>query len=257
MKDHLGILILSCDKNSDLWEPYFSLFWKNYNASYPVYLGSNSIDYHGDNVRVIYSGEDIDWSTSCKTILRQIPNKYILLLLEDLFITSKINSSEISEHIKFLKHNEAKHLHLGPTPKPDYFLNKSIGVYERGAPYRVNVVGYWDKQYLLGLLMNGESPWDFEIKGSYRTVNEDGFFCLEKPLFSVTHVMEKGYWLPEAVNYCKHNDVSLEIDKRQILSNLKNLKSNFQEFYFNIMIKIPWKLRLKIMNILRKLLVTY
>ena len=38
MKDHLGILILSCDKNSDLWKPYFSLFWKFYNASYPVTL---------------------------------------------------------------------------------------------------------------------------------------------------------------------------------------------------------------------------
>ncbi len=257
MKEHLGILILSCDKNSDLWEPYFSLFWKYYNGSHQVYLGSNSASFNSDKVKVIYSGEDLDWSSSCKKILRQIPNKYILLLLEDLFITTKIDPTEITKHLKFIKKYKAKHVHLGPTPKPDKFIDREMGIYEKGAPYRVNVAGYWDKEYLLSLLMDGESPWDFEIRGSYRTVNEDGFFCLEKPLFSIVHVLEKGRWLPEAVRYCKRHEVSLEIDKREILSNLTNLKSNLQEFYFNLVIKIPWKLRVRIMNILRKLLISY
>tara|TARA_B100000945_G_scaffold316225_1_gene316750 strand:- start:5042 stop:5815 length:774 start_codon:yes stop_codon:yes gene_type:complete len=257
MKDHLGILILSCDKNSDLWEPYFSLFWKNYNGLHQVYLGCNKVKYQGSKVKVIYSGEDLDWSTSCRTILKQIPNKYILLLLEDLFITTKIDLVEINKHIKFIENNKAKHVHIVPNPNPDNFLNQEIGMYEKGAPYRVNVVGYWDKEYLLSLLMDGESPWDFEIKGSYRTINEEGFYCLKKPLFSVIHVLEKGSWLPEAVQYCKEQEVYLEIEKREMLSRLTNLKSILQVFYFNLMIKVPWKIRVRIMDILRKLLISY
>jgi len=258
MENDLGIIILSCDKISDLWRPYFSLFWKNYNGSHQVYLGSNSVNYQGDKVKVIYSGEDIDWSTSCRAILRQIPNKYILLLLEDIFITSKIDTAKITQHVKYIKKNKAKHIHLGPTPKPDkWIISQEIGVYEKGAPYRVNVVGYWDKEYLLRLLLDGESPWDFEIKGSYRTVYDDGFYCLQKPLFSTVHVLEKGRWLPEAVNYCKEHNISIEIEKRPILSSLTNLKSNLQEYYFNLMVKIPWRFRVRIMDILRKLLISY
>jgi len=258
MNNDLGILILSCDKFCDLWKPYFSLFWKYYDGPSQVYLGSNSVIFQGDNINTIYSGEDIDWSTSCRNILKQIPNKYILLLLEDIFITSKIDTDRITQHLQYMKENKVKHIHLVPTPKPDkWIMNREIGVYEKGAPYRVNVVGYWDKEYLLRLLLDGESPWDFEIKGSYRTVYDDGFYCLQKPLFSTLHVLEKGRWLPEAVNYSKEHNISLEIEKRPILSSLTNLKSNLQEYYFNIIVKIPWRFRVRIMNILRKLLISY
>ena len=258
MSNDLGILVLSCDKFCDLWRPYFSLFQEYYDGSSQVYLGSNTITFEGDKITTIYSGEDTDWSTSCRNILRQIPNKYILLLLEDIFITSKIDSDKINQHLQYMKDNKAKHIHLAPTPKPDkWVLDQEFGVYEKGAPYRVNVVGYWDKEYLLSLLLDGESPWDFEIKGSYRTAYDDGFYCLQKPLFSSVHILEKGRWLPEAVNYNKKHNTSLEIEKRPILSSHTNFKSNLQEYYFNLMVKIPWKFRVKLMNVLRKLLISY
>jgi hypothetical protein len=258
MSNDLGILVLSCDKFYDLWRPYFSLFQEYYDGSSQVYLGSNTVTFEGDKITTIYSGEDTDWSTSCRNILRQIPNKYILLLLEDIFITSKIDSDKINQHLQYMKDNKAKHIHLAPTPKPDkWVLDQEFGVYEKGAPYRVNVVGYWDKEYLLSLLLDGESPWDFEIKGSYRTAYDDGFYCLQKPLFSSVHILEKGRWLPEAVNYNKKHNTSLEIEKRPILSSHTNFKSNLQEYYFNLMVKIPWKFRVKLMNVLRKLLISY
>ena len=258
MSNDLGILVLSCDKFYDLWKPYFSLFQEYYDGSSQVYLGSNTVTFEGDKITTIYSGEDTDWSTSCRNILRQIPNKYILLLLEDIFITSKIDSDKINQHLQYMKDNKAKHIHLAPTPKPDkWVLDQEFGVYEKGAPYRVNVVGYWDKEYLLSLLLDGESPWDFEIKGSYRTAYDDGFYCLQKPLFSSVHILEKGRWLPEAVNYNKKHNTSLEIEKRPILSSHTNFKSNLQEYYFNLMVKIPWKFRVKLMNVLRKLLISY
>jgi len=37
-----SILIPSCDKYSDLWRPFFTLFWRHWpDCPFPVYLGSN------------------------------------------------------------------------------------------------------------------------------------------------------------------------------------------------------------------------
>jgi len=260
MKHDLGILVLSCNKFADLWKPYFTLFWQNYddNSPHPVYLGSNTVDYEDTKIKIIYSGEDIDWSTSCKSIVQQISHKYVLVLLEDIFITSKIDSIKITQYVQFMQEHKAKHIHTRPFPKPDkWLLNQEIGVYEKRTPYRVNVAGFWDREYLLNLLIDGESPWNFEIQGSYRTAYDEGFYCLKKPLFSHVHVVEKGCWFPEAVAYCNEHDIPLEIDKRQVLSNLTRLKSKLQIYYFNLMIKVPWKFRVKCMDILRKLLISY
>ncbi|HIE02761.1 MAG TPA: hypothetical protein EYP59_21180 [Thiotrichaceae bacterium] len=260
MQHDLGILVLSCDKFADLWKPFFTLFWQNYenNSPYPVYLGSNTVGYEETKIKTIYSGEDRDWSTSCRTILQQIPHKYILLLLEDFFITSKIDSVKITQSVQFMQENNAKHIHFRPTPKPDKWLpNQEIGFYEKRAPYRVNVAGFWDREYLLNLLIDGESPWNFEIQGSYRTAYDEGFYCLNVPLFSHVHVVEKGCWFPEAIAYCNEHNIVLELDKRPVLSNLTRLKSKLQMYYFNLMIKVPWKFRVKCMDILRKLLISY
>ncbi|WP_457617850.1 hypothetical protein [Lutibacter sp.] len=255
----LGILILSCDKYADLWKPFFSLFKQNYDGSYPVYLGINTNNYEIDGIKSIYSGKDIDWSTSCRKIVQQIPHKYVLVLLEDIFITSKIDPKVITETIQFMQRNEAKHIHIFSNVKPDKWLenNPKFGIYEKQAPYRANVIGFWDREYLLNLLINGESPWNFEIQGSYRTAYDDGFYCLKKPLFSYVHVMEKGCYFPKAVKYCQKHNIPLEIDKRPILKNKFNIKSKLQMYYFNLMIKVPWKFRVKFMNILRKLLISY
>jgi len=259
MKPDLGILVLSCDKFADLWKPFFTLFEENRNnCPYPVYLGSNTVRYEDSQVKTLYSGEDRDWSTSCRSILQQIPHKYVLVLLEDCFIISKLDVEKITQSVQFMQDNNAKHIHFRPVPKPDKWLpNQEMGVYEKRAPYRVNAVGFWDRAYLLNLLIDGESPWNLEIQGSYRTAYDDGFYCPKQPLFSHVHVVEKGCWFPEAIAYCQEHDIPLEIDKRPILKNQFQLKSKLQMYYFNLMIKVPWKFRVKCMDILRKLLISY
>jgi hypothetical protein len=257
MKKNLGILVLSCDKYADLWQPFFDLFAKNYNGSYQVYLGINTNDCKINGIKTIHSGKDIDWSTSCKKIVQQIQHEYILVLLEDFFITSKIDVETITQTVQFMQEHDAKHIHTCSIIKPDKNLNEQYGILEKQAPYRVAVAGFWNKEYLLNLLINGESPWNFEIQGSYRTAYDDGFYCLKKPLFSYVHVMEKGCYFPKAVKYCQKHNIPLELDKRPILKNQFNLKSKLQMYYFNLMIKVPWKFRVKLMNILRKLLISY
>lgn len=253
------ILVLSCDKYADLWEPFFGQFWKYWpDCPYPVVLGSNTKGYKHPKVKTILSGPDRDWSSSLRTILEKISTPYIFLLLDDIFPVEKIRSKDFSEALEFLMENKGKHMHMFPSPKPDRLAtDPRFGVYEPGAPYRSTAMGFWEVSYLHDFLITGENPWNFEIMGSYRTRYTDGFYCAMKLLFKRLHVVEKGSIFAEAYEYCNAHSIPLDTKKREVLSDTKKLRSQIQILIFNSVIKIPWKIRVGIMDAFRKLFISY
>ncbi|MCX8008474.1 MAG: hypothetical protein N3A54_02085 [Patescibacteria group bacterium] len=83
MKD-CAILVLSCDKYSDLWDPFFDLFkryWKD--CPFPVYLGSNTKKYSDGSIKTILSGSPKDWSTDLLNIVDKIREEFLFIWLED------------------------------------------------------------------------------------------------------------------------------------------------------------------------------
>lgn len=258
-KQKFAVLVVSCDKYSDLWDPFFSLFEKNWSGCpYDIYLGSNTIDFKKDRIKMLFSGKDIDWANSTMKIVSQLSSKYLLILLEDMFIGSPINTAYVEQILSFMQEVKAKHIHIRPLPPADHVIeNIPVGIYNKGMPYRVNVMGFWEREYFLDLLIPGETPWQFEIMGSYRAVSCEGFYCLNKELFKHVNMVEKGCWIPKSVKWCRENGVNIDISRRKLLTGLKLLKNNLQVVYFNTILKINWKIRVNIMNILRKILISY
>lgn len=255
-----AILVISCDKYSDLWKPFFYLFWKNWpDCPYKVYLGSNTIKYSKDKrVKTILSGPDVDWSTSFKSILGKIAEKNLLVWPEDAFIISRVNMQRVQKAFDFFMRNKAKNIHCRPPPVADNVKTKDfISSFEKGAPYRVNLEGFWDKSYLEKILIPGETSWNFEIMGSYRTSYEDGFYCIHKPLFDFLHLVEKGKFIRDNVIYCQKQGAYFDLKKRQMLSLSHDFISYLIRTYVDFMFRLDWRIRLKIMNLLRKLLVSY
>jgi hypothetical protein len=255
----LSVLVLSCDKYSDLWSPFFYCihkFWKD--CPYPMYLGSNTVHFNDGIIKTLLSGPDRDWSSSLLAILKQISTPYVFLWIDDLFPADFIDSEDFIKTINFMKKHKAKHVHVGSQPKPDKVIENGVfGVYESGAPYRAIVFGFWDVEYLKSLLLSGENPWNFEIMGSYRSAYADGFYCSIKNFIPRIHVVEKGKYFRDAYEYCKQHAIPLTTAKRNVLENSSYIKSEVQKMYFNTMIKLPWKVRLRIMNVLRKLFISY
>ena len=256
-----AVLILSCDKYSDLWEPFFELFFKHWpDCPYKIYLSSNKVPFKTKYpVENIMTHDDPDWSTSYRKILDRISEEYVLVLLEDIFITSGIETRQIENIFKFMKTTKAKHIHLRPLPQPDRLVdnNLKLGLYEKGCPYRVNAAGFWNKSDLYSLLIPGESPWNFEIMGSYRSSYSDGFYCLTKQLFTWVHVVDKGSWLQDAVAYCQKNNIIIDLSKRPILKISRKISTMMKIYYFDLIILVSWKTRLKILNFMRKVFVSY
>lgn len=254
------ILILSCDRYRDLWDPFFANFHAKWpNCPYPLFLGSNTVRYSGNNrVATILSGEDNDWSSSLIKILKQLPYKHIFLWLDDIFPTNNIQIEEFQKGIQFLTVNNASHIHMRPTPKPDIFIVSSgFGEYQAGAPYRVNALGFWNRRALLDLLIEGENPWNFEIMGSYRSKYLPGFYCFLNPMFNYINAVEKGMITKEASNYFKKNHIVLKQRSRNLHNTVLDSLSKCKAIIFNIVASIPWKFRVDLMNLFRKLLISY
>jgi hypothetical protein len=254
-----GVLLLSCDKYADLWPITLSQFHKNFcKVNYPVYFGSNEIPVDNPGVISVLSGADRDWSSSYARILEQIPCRKLFVLLDDLLIASPIDSAVVEQCVRFILTHDATHIKWLPKPQPDRVTdNELIWEYDRGAPYRASVCGFWDREQLLQLLIPGESPWNFEIMGSYRTSYSDGYYAVAKPLFECVHVIEKGCWISESVTWAEKNNVCFDLAQRPILTGRRGLVSRLQTLWFNIMLRVPWRIRVNLMSKLRKALVSY
>lgn len=257
MENNCAVLILSCDKYSDLWEPFFQQFWKHWpNCPYKVYLGSNEVvppKFVG--VTSIRSGKDTDWATSYKKILQQISEPYIFVWMEDAFLTSQVSPKDFRSAFELLAQPNSTHIHFRPIPVPDSVISNVFGVHEKAAPYRTHTVGFWNKNALSNLLLSGENAWNFEIMGSYRSSYQDGYYSLLKPPFIFVHLVEKGRWIKDGLDYCRAHNIHLRIKERPYAKS--NILNKLKSLYFGLVLKVPWKFRLKIMNTLRKLFASY
>jgi hypothetical protein len=260
MKDKkLAILILSCDKFRDVWTPFLNQFRRFFpSEDYQIYVGSNSVRCAEQGVIPIMSGDDPDWSTSYKRILAQIKEPKLFVILEDQFLASPIDSEGFQEALSFLIEKNALHIKYWANPLPNEVTdNPRIGIYHQGAPYRATVCGFWDREYLMSLLIEGENPWNFEILGSYRTSYSDGFYGLMRPLCENRNMIEKGCWIPQSVAWAREEGIVLDLDKRPLLEGGNQFVSRVKMLYFDLMLQVPWRWRVALMNKLRRVLISY
>jgi hypothetical protein len=254
-----AVVVMSSDRYADLWPTFFDQFARRWpSCPYPVFLGSNTIQHHGhDFISTVLSGPDRDWSSSARNIISQIPQPYLVVLLEDLLITADVNSAEVAQAIDAMHRHGTRHIQLASRLPADSIDDQGYGVIDRGAPYRVNVCGLWRKDAFLDLLVEGESPWDFEIMGSYRSRYVDGFLRARRSPIQLLNLVEKGRFLPGAVTYCRRRGIALPLETRGTLCIRQRLVSWLQRCWFDAVVRVPWRLRVSTMNVLRKLLVSY
>ncbi len=255
-----AIVILSCDKYGDLWTPFMSQLRRQFPsaADYPVYFGSNEVACREEGVIPVLSGKDRDWSSSFRSILQQVPARKVLVLLEDLMMATPVDPDVFRQCVAFVDRHDARHLKYWNQIKTDSDSDDpAFGVLRRGAPYRATVAAFWDREYLLRLLLDGENPWNFEIMGSYRTSYSDGFYGMKQSLFEFVNLVEKGHWIADSLRWAEEAGISLEVSRRPALTGKRGAIASLQMLYFRWMIRVPWPKRLAWMQKLRRALICY
>ncbi|MFM8453683.1 MAG: hypothetical protein ACKOAD_01640 [Gammaproteobacteria bacterium] len=179
--DNLSILVTSCDKYSELWDPFFQLLWKqwpelnNQDSGIPIYLMSNSKKYTHPKVQTINIVKETSWSSSMRQAVKEIKTDYVLVVLDDYFFT-KVDQKRLSDIFNSIKSRKIPYVQL---TVPYYVQDRKVYEDEAvtGLKYKKQFeewrtslqAAIWRKDVLLHLLKEPETPWNFEIVGSARS----------------------------------------------------------------------------------------
>lgn len=220
MEEKIAILVVSCDKFSDVWLPYFKLFWRFWpDCPFNIYLLSNNLEIKIPKVNSILVGDDVSWSDNLLKGISNINEKYIFLLLDDFFLTRPVVAKDVMNIFNWIVDSDINYARLTPTPKPDKMFNDIVGIVSKGTIYRTStIMSVWKKSILSELLRHKESAWDFEMYGSIRSDDYDEFYSTWEKHFHTTNVVIKGKWQRYSINKIKSLGVSLDLNKREVMS---------------------------------------
>lgn len=257
MKDKISILVSSCDKYADLW-PLFSYF---FNKNWPdcelnKYLISNSNSSNIDGFEQLNIGADLGWSSNLIKSLKHIKTPYVLMLLDDVFIKSRVDNLLFNNICKEFIESEGNYLKFLTHPKSN---KKSHSIYfnilPKGSLYRsTSVFALWNKETLVKLLKEDENAWEFELEGAKRSDQFDQFYVVRKNFFQYIHSVVRGNFLHSAYKQIKNESSDLlNLVDRHIASPFFEYKQIIKHirhkiFYF----LVPIKKRRRVREFLKK-----
>jgi len=233
----IAILVVSYDEYQDVWHPFFRCFFKHWpDCPFPIFLGSNTLTYPDQRVTSILVGPDRDYSSNLIAMLDEIKQEWIILWLEDVFLSAPVATDRIQELIRLAQREKAAHLQLHARRFTTESLlrgNRAVdGIRElpKGMPYRVTIaLGLWSKASLRNLLRPGESAWEIERLGTLRSFNStESFFYLANeqlahmPL-SFVHGVLKGKWTWTAARFLKQVNLEAHLSTRETQSTISHL----------------------------------
>jgi hypothetical protein len=186
----IAILIPSCDKYSDLWQPFTQLLFKywpelnNVHANVPIYLTSNQESFTHPRIKNILIPAETNWSDSMRTALQQINSQYVLILLEDYLLKQPVKNQDFWAEFAIMRQLNAAYLQVGDWVA---FIDNSsayphnIKAKQQFGELRNNLnAAIWDREMLLSLLKSGENAWEFEHYGNFRSQE------ITRPFLAVT-----------------------------------------------------------------------
>lgn len=219
----VSILVVSCDKYADLWDPFFALFRQRWpDCPYPVFLGSNFKRFEGEGVTTLAIGEDVAWGAGLLRMLDGIPTSHVILLLEDFFLKATVDTAAIARLAGIAAREGVGCLRLSPLPPPTPPPSVPIGAHpelgevERGTPYRIATQpAIWRADWLRRLIEPGYSAWEFEHLATRASeAMPEAVWAPFRPTFVYDQVVEKGKWKPEGLDICREAGVTVDLAAR-------------------------------------------
>lgn len=258
MHSNCSLLVTSCDEYSDLWHGFFYQFDKNLNIPIERYLLSNNSRFIYEkkyNVKTLQVGKYTDWSRNLRKALELIPEDYIFLIVEDFYISEPVDLNLVINSINYAVENNVQHIKFSPEGADIKSNNGLFLTYEKKMPYWISLCGIWNKAYLKKILLDGESAWLFEVNVNYRVqFSAEKLLAFKKPLFKYKNMVQKGFWIRDNLNWALNSGIPINPNARPIHNKFNYF---IKTYLFKIILIIPWKIRLGILDFFRKILASY
>lgn len=224
--DDTEILVCSFDSYDDVWPAFFTLLFRYWpTCPYKINLLANEKSYVDCRVNTLHTRKDVDWSTSFLDALEQLDSKYVVVMMEDYFLTRSVDTHRVEGLMQVMRSMNAACIHLFPDPVPARALSShpGVGYVDPGQAFRVNLqAAAWNRATLIQLVRPGESAWDFEVRGSERSdALPQPFLSLtcaesEAPFHYYRTGVVRGVWMPGAVRLCRREGIELDLSRRKV-----------------------------------------
>jgi len=255
------VLVVSCDKYSDLWSPFFQLFRKHWpDCPYEVFLGTNYLSFDSNGVTSIPIGQDRSWAENLRFMLDAVDSSRIIMFLEDFLMIDGADTPKIRRLVELAGRHKVGCLRLFPHPTPTGRLAGfgDIGMIQPGDEWRVSTqTAIWDKKLLYSLAKPGFSAWQFEIIGSLLSDTlPDLFWSVYEPAVNYCNGVVLGKWVPQGLEACGKAGVKVDLESRgtitedELLLRSRQRKTGFTKVMASIM---PHSMERRIMRWLRLL----
>lgn len=157
----MKILVVSCDKNEDLFEPFYiclEKYWKNHPEV--IYSTESVINPYYKTISLNYDLEH--WTDRVRETVEQIDDDYILFMVDDIFIREQVDNEKVLSLCNYLIDDYANiNLQLNgdkqATPISEELLERSPGKWNLCC-----MCTLWQKSALLDLFDYSANPWKFE-----------------------------------------------------------------------------------------------
>lgn len=233
MSKKVTVLINSCDLYKSAWEPFLELFliqWPD--CPYDFVINSETLDYTGNkkNVKAVHPDDkNMTWTQRFRYALNHIESEYVLFFIEDYFVLKPVNTRVFEHAVKVMDENpNVGMISLASTQKTgiktdDYedndFYSRKID--EKNLIWcRTNL---YRKDYLLKLLRDHETIWNFESYASYRAMKLPYIILQQNnnspETFTFSVKVENGIgitrrkWLKGNVDLFKKYNINVDFDE--------------------------------------------
>lgn len=201
------VLVTSCDAYEDIEKGFLTLFRRYWgDCPFEVVLLTETKGEEGFD-RVIRTGRGKSWSAMLVEALEEINSDYVLMLMNDYFLSEKVDTGLINRRIEEMQEADALSYRLVPEP-PTAIKNTAYSISCKAT--------IWNREFLKELASKTGSAWDFERRGSFMFDEEDKrpIMVAKEREFPFIDIVHKGYWEPNEIAFLEREQIPYDFKVR-------------------------------------------
>ena len=213
------ILVLSCDKNEDLWYPFHHCIEKYY-PTHPEIIYATESKKNPYYKTISHDGDINIWTKRIRETLKDIEEEQILIMMDDCFIRNPVDTKRIEYLSTQLKDNIAMFEFEKSWDSNDEETN-IIGMKKRqhGSEYEVSInCGLWQRDKLIDVLSRDSDPWDVELnqdnKGYDYYINSGDYIIDWGYITWIPTGVFKGKWCKNIIPFFDKEGIQIDYSKR-------------------------------------------
>ena len=215
----MTILVLSCDKNEDTFEPFYHCIEKYYPNHPEIIYATETIQ--NPYYKTICKDYPLDkWTVGVREALKEIDSEKILIIMDDFFIRRPVDAQRLYDLIPQLKGNIA-HLCFETSydEKDEETEIKGFKKRQHGVPYEVSInCGLWDKEKFINVLDRDCDPWTIELvqdnKGYDYYINSEDFIIDWGYRTWIPTGLFKGKWCRNIIPFFEQEGIEIDYERR-------------------------------------------